>query len=84
MDLTIRDVFTALEQNNQNTGGAYIDKRPNAYFIRSEGMVSNLNDIDNIVVKTVDDGTPVLIRDVARVQFGHAVRYGLRHAVEKK
>ncbi|MEK6767281.1 MAG: CusA/CzcA family heavy metal efflux RND transporter [Planctomycetota bacterium] len=76
MDLTISDVFTALEQNNQNTGGAYIDKRPNAYFIRSEGMVSNLDDIGNIVVKTVDDGTPVLIRDVAKVQFGHAVRYG--------
>jgi cobalt-zinc-cadmium resistance protein CzcA len=76
MDLTISDIFTALKQNNQNTGGAYIDKRPNAYFIRSEGMVSNLNDINNIVVKTVDDGTPVLIRDVAKVQFGHAVRYG--------
>ncbi|MDR4498322.1 MAG: CusA/CzcA family heavy metal efflux RND transporter [Candidatus Scalindua sp.] len=76
MDLTISDVFTALEQNNQNTGGAYIDKRPNAYFIRSEGMVSNLDDIGNIVVKTVEDGTPVLIRDVAKVQFGHAVRYG--------
>ncbi len=76
MNLTISDVFTALEQNNQNAGGAYIDKRPNAYFIRSEGMVSNLNDIGNIVVKTVDDGTPVLIRDVAKVQFGHAVRYG--------
>ena len=76
MDLTIGDIFTALEQNNQNTGGAYIDKRPNAYFIRSEGMVGNLNDIGNIVVKTVDDGTPVLIRDVAKVQFGHAVRYG--------
>ena len=76
MNLTISDVFTALEQNNQNTGGAYIDKRPNAYFIRSEGMVSNLDDIGNIVVKTVDDGTPVLIRDVAKVQFGHAVRYG--------
>lgn len=76
MNLTISDVFTALEQNNQNAGGAYIDKRPNAYFIRSEGMVSNLNDIGNIVVKTFDDGTPVLIRDVAKVQFGHAVRYG--------
>ena len=76
MNLTISDVFTALEQNNQNAGGAYIDKRPNAYFIRSEGMVNNLNDIGNIVVKTVDDGTPVLIRDVAKVQFGHAVRYG--------
>jgi len=76
MDLTISDVFTALEQNNQNTGGAYIDKRPNAYFIRSEGMVSSLDDIGAIVVKNDEDGTPVLIRDVAKVQFGHAVRYG--------
>jgi cobalt-zinc-cadmium resistance protein CzcA len=76
MNLTISDVFTALEQNNQNTGGAYIDKRPNAYFIRSEGMVTSLDDIGAIVVKNDDDGTPVLIRDVAKVQFGHAVRYG--------
>ncbi|MCR4289052.1 MAG: CusA/CzcA family heavy metal efflux RND transporter [Candidatus Scalindua sp.] len=76
MNLTISDVFTALEQNNQNTGGAYIDKRPNAYFIRSEGMVSSLDDIGAIVVKNDKDGTPVLIRDVAKVQFGHAVRYG--------
>ena len=76
MDLTISDVFTALEQNNQNTGGAYIDKRPNAYFIRSEGMVSSLDDIGAIVVKNDEDGIPVLIRDVAKVQFGHAVRYG--------
>ena len=76
MNLTISDVFTALEQNNQNTGGAYIDKRPNAYFIRSEGMVSSLDDIGAIVVKNDEDGTPVLIRDVAKVQFGHAVRYG--------
>ncbi len=76
MNLTISDVFNALEANNQNTGGAYIDKRPNAYFIRSEGMVSNLKDIGSIVVKTDADGTPVLIRDVANVQFGHAVRYG--------
>ena len=73
MDLTISDVFTALEQNNQNTGGAYIDS---PCLARSECMVSNLDDIGNIVVKTVDDGTPVLIRDVAKVQFGHAVRYG--------
>ncbi|MHC4453441.1 MAG: efflux RND transporter permease subunit [Planctomycetota bacterium] len=76
MNLTISDVFNALEANNQNTGGAYIDKRPNAYFIRSEGMVSNLKDIGSIVVKTDADGIPVLIRDVANVQFGHAVRYG--------
>ena len=76
MNLTISDIFTALEKNNQNTGGAYIDKKPNAYFIRSEGMVGSLEDIENIVVKTKADGTSVLIRDVAKVQYGHAVRYG--------
>ncbi|MCP5005883.1 MAG: efflux RND transporter permease subunit [Planctomycetes bacterium] len=76
MNLTISDVFWALEQNNQNTGGAYIDKRPNAYFIRSEGLVSSIEDIGNIVVKTSANGIPVLIRDVATVQHGHSVRYG--------
>lgn len=76
MGITISDIFTALEKNNQNTGGAYIDKNPNAYFIRSEGLVKNLDEINKIVVKANDNGTPILIRDIAKVQFGHGVRYG--------
>ncbi|MGB3775714.1 MAG: efflux RND transporter permease subunit, partial [Leeuwenhoekiella sp.] len=75
MDITIEDIFTALEMNNQNTGGAYIDKGPNAYFIRSEGLVNNLDEINKIVVRE-SNGTPILIRDVANVQFGHGIRYG--------
>ncbi len=75
MNIGIKDIFTALEKNNQNTGGAYIDKNPNAYFIRSEGLINNLDDLNKIVVK-VNNGTPILIRDVAKVQFGHSVRYG--------
>ncbi len=75
MDITIEDIFTALEMNNQNTGGAYIDKGPNAYFIRSEGLVNNLDEINKIVVSE-SNGTPILIRDVAEVQFGHGIRYG--------
>ena len=75
-DLSITDVFTGLEKNNQNTGGAYIDKKPNAYFIRSEGLVTSLQDLENIVLKNTGTGTPVLLRDVAAVQFGHAIRYG--------
>jgi cobalt-zinc-cadmium resistance protein CzcA len=74
MNVTIEDIFTALEKNNQNTGGAYIDKGPNAYFIRSEGLVNNLQELEKIAVK-VNNGTPVLVRDVAKVQFGHGVRY---------
>lgn len=74
--LSIADLFTALSRNNQNTGGAYIDKKPSAYFIRTEGLVTNLDDIGRIVVRRTSGRTPVLIRDVATVQFGAAVRYG--------
>ncbi|TXJ26411.1 MAG: CusA/CzcA family heavy metal efflux RND transporter [Chitinophagaceae bacterium] len=75
MNVTIAEIFTALEKNNANTGGAYIDKKPNAYFIRGIGLVSSLQDIGNIVIKTVS-GIPVLIKDVATVQLGTAIRYG--------
>ena len=73
--LTINDVFNALQTNNQNTGGAYIEKGPTVLFIRSEGLVGTLDDIENIVIKN-QNGFPLLIRDVAEVQFGHATRYG--------
>ncbi|TKG93768.1 CusA/CzcA family heavy metal efflux RND transporter [Puteibacter caeruleilacunae] len=75
LGVTISDVFTALERNNQNTGGAYIDKGPNAYFIRSEGLIKSLNEINAIVVKNNNSG-PLLIRDIATVQFGSGTRYG--------
>jgi heavy metal efflux system protein len=75
-NLGIADVFTALEKNNQNTGGAYIDKKPNAWFIRSEGLISSIEDIGKIVVKNTSAGVPILIRNVAEVRFGYANRYG--------
>lgn len=75
-NLTISDIFTALENNNQNTGGAYIEKGPAALFIRSEGLVGSPEDIGKIVVKLTNGGAPLLIRDVADVGLGHATRYG--------
>jgi len=75
MNTSIIEIFDALEQNNENTGGAYIDKKPYAYFIRSIGMVQSMEDIEKIVVKTVN-GTPILIRDVAEVRIGSSIRYG--------
>ncbi len=75
-NLSIGEVFSALEKNNQNTGGAYIDKKPNAWFIRSEGLVGSLEDIRKIVVKNTSTGIPVLIRDIASVGFGYANRFG--------
>ncbi|WP_051054480.1 CusA/CzcA family heavy metal efflux RND transporter [Fibrella aestuarina] len=74
--ITIADLFAALQQNNQNTGGAYIDKRPNAYFIRSNGLIASTNDIADIVVRLNDGGLPVRVRDLAQVTIGSAVRYG--------
>jgi len=76
MNLTLTDIFQALEKNNENTGSAYIDKKPTAYFIRGIGLVKTLEDIEKIVVKNSASGVPVLIRDVATVQFGNATRYG--------
>ena len=76
MNLTLPDIFQALERNNENTGSAYIDKKPTAYFIRGIGLVKTLDDIEKIVVRINPSGIPVLIRDVATVQFGSATRYG--------
>ncbi|MBK9534164.1 MAG: CusA/CzcA family heavy metal efflux RND transporter [Flavobacteriales bacterium] len=73
--LSLLDVFAALQNNNSNTGGSYIEKGPNIYFIRGEGLVTSLKDMENIVVSS-RGGSPVRIRDVAEVRFGHAVRYG--------
>lgn len=75
MNVSIAELVTALEKNNQNTGGAYIDKKPNAYFIRGIGLVSSLEDIGKIVIRA-PGGIPVLVQDVAEVRLGSATRYG--------
>ncbi len=76
LGVSVSDIFSALEANNQNTGGAYIDKKPNAYFIRGVGMVTNLDDVRQIHVRSNPGDVPLLIGDVAEVRFGSAVRYG--------
>ncbi len=75
MNITAQDVFTALEKNNSVAGGGYIEKVNQAYFIRGEGLVEDLNDIRNIMIKT-SDGIPILIKDVAEVGYGSATRFG--------
>ena len=75
LDVSIAQIYQSLEKNNQNTGGAYIDKKPNAFFIRGIGLITSLEDVGRIVVKNTN-GIPTLIKDVATVRFGHAVRYG--------
>ncbi|WP_418500241.1 CusA/CzcA family heavy metal efflux RND transporter [Flagellimonas sp.] len=74
-NITAKEIFTALEMNNSVTGGGYIEKVNQAYFIRGEGLVGSLQDIENIVV-TTRNGIPIYIKDVAKVGFGSAPRFG--------
>jgi cobalt-zinc-cadmium resistance protein CzcA len=75
INISMTDVFTALEKNNSIAGGAYIEKVNQSYFIRGEGKVKSLEDIENIVVKNTN-GMPVYIKNIAQVSFGHANRFG--------
>lgn len=75
LNITIGDVFEALSRNNENTGGSYIEKINRAYYIRSEGMISSLDDIRRIVVAN-RGGIPIHVSDVGTVKFGSAKRFG--------
>lgn len=75
-NLTLNEVFDALEKNNSNTGGAYMEKGPAVLFIRSEGLIGSVADIENIKIKHTEANIPVFIHDVATVNMGHAIRYG--------
>ncbi len=75
MGITLMEVFNALESNNDISGGSYIEKTNQSYFIRGDGQVKSIEDIENIIVKS-NSGTPVLIKNIAQVKFGHANRYG--------
>ncbi len=76
MNVTVADVFEALEKNNQNSGGAYIEKGPAALFIRTEGLAGTTEELEKIFVKHTTSGIPVYLKDVAEVRIGHAIRYG--------
>lgn len=75
MNVTLMEVFDALEANNSISGGAYIEKTNQSYFIRGDGQVKSLEDIENIVVKN-SGGIPVLVKDLSTVHFGYANRFG--------
>jgi len=77
MNVSVNEVFKAIQINNSNSGGSYLEKGTDAYFIRSEGMLTSLEDIENTVVSQRGEaGLPILVKDVAKVGFGKAVRYG--------
>jgi cobalt-zinc-cadmium resistance protein CzcA len=75
-EITLDEVFTAVSQNNENTGGAYIERHSMTTYIRTEGLVGSLSDIENIQIKHPSADAPVYIRDIAEVKYGAQVRYG--------
>ncbi|WP_420578152.1 CusA/CzcA family heavy metal efflux RND transporter [Ekhidna sp.] len=75
MNISPIQVLNAIEKNNDVTGGGYIEKANQSYFIRGEGLVKSLKDIENIVV-TIREGSPIYIKDIAEVGYGHATRFG--------
>ena len=74
--VTLQEIYDAVQANNQNAGGAYIHRDATQLSIRTEGMVRTPQDLESIVVKTSPEGLPLLIKDVAEVRQGHAIRYG--------
>nr|WKN34931.1 CusA/CzcA family heavy metal efflux RND transporter [Tunicatimonas sp. TK19036] len=75
MNITVLEVFTALERNNSIAGGGYIERSNQSYFVRGEGLVTSQEDIEKIIVKN-KNGVPVYVSDVADVHYGHATRFG--------
>ncbi len=75
MDITMREVYEALLSNNDITGGGYIERNQESYFIRGEGLIGSLPDLEKVVVKN-RGGVPVFVRDISEVRMGHATRFG--------
>ncbi len=74
--LSLDEVYTAIQRNNQNEGGAYIEKGSNVLYIRTEGLITELDQLKQIAIKLTQTGTPLLLKDIAEVKIGHATRYG--------
>ncbi|MFN5911884.1 MAG: efflux RND transporter permease subunit, partial [Bacteroidota bacterium] len=74
--LNVDDVFRAVEKNNENTGGAYIERYSSTTYIRTDGLMKSTDDIEQTIISSTDAGTPIKVKDVAKVMIGSAIRYG--------
>ena len=75
--VTMRDVITSIKENNLNVGAQFIERNAEEFVVRSVGLVSNISDLENIVIKA-KDGTPIFLRELADVQVGGAIRRGVQ------
>jgi cobalt-zinc-cadmium resistance protein CzcA len=83
-DVTINDLIERIHANNLNVGAQFIEKNAEEYIVRSVGLASTVEDLENIVVKTVD-GVPIFLKQLADVRIGGAVRRGVqtRNGIEE-
>jgi cobalt-zinc-cadmium resistance protein CzcA len=75
-DISLSRVFQALEENNANEGGGYITHAAEQRLIRGEGLIESMDDINNIVLDSRRDGTPIRISDIGVVRFAPMLRQG--------
>ena len=73
--IAAEEVYSAIEKNNQNVGGNILERNADQFIVRGVGLIKDVNDIENIVLRSVD-GTPTFIKDVAQIKIGEAVRMG--------
>lgn len=76
-NVTVQDVIEKISANNLNVGGQFIEKNAEEFIVRSVGLASNIEDIENIVLKS-DDGTPIYLKQIADVETGGAIRRGIQ------
>ena len=76
-DITIQDVIEKVKSNNLNVGAQFLEKNSEEFIIRSEGLASGIEDVENIILKS-ESGTPVFLKQVAEVKIGGAIRRGLQ------
>ncbi len=74
--ISIGDVIEALRENNGNAGGGYLLHYDEQRIVRGEGLIAGSSDIENVVLRATNDGTPIFIRDVAAVHFAPMLRQG--------
>jgi cobalt-zinc-cadmium resistance protein CzcA len=75
--IALKDVFEAVERGTRNAGGGYIEHNREQYILRGEGLVGSLADIEKIVLKAGEEGTPVTVGSVAKVREGAMLRIGV-------
>lgn len=74
-NITLREVFDAIERSNANVGGAYIEKGAEQYSIRGIGIIKNMEDLENIIVK-INPSAPILLKNIAQIEYGKGLRFG--------